>query len=175
MKNSFAPFMGIPFALLAAACGGKVDATGGGGAARVTIETQNFDVGDVTLRYAFGEGGYFRIEGNDAKHPDKECLPGLSGGLALYGDLPATITSVAELEGRELPFEFTGDGDEANLCFVGSNGLLGVEDGVVRFTAVGGDKVSFSFSGDFNVYDGAGGEPAATSASGTGEARALHD
>ena len=118
-----------------------------------------------------GDGGYFRIEGDDAAHPDEDCLPGLGGGLALYGDLPSDVTSVADLAGRELPFEFSGDGDDFNLCFVGSNGLLGVENGTVRFTAVDGKTVSFSFTGDFIRYDGEGGEsPGTISASGAGTA-----
>ena len=109
--------------------------------------------------------------GDGAAHPEEDCLPGLGAGLALYGDLPSDVTSVADLAGRELPFEFSGDGDDFNLCFVGSNGLLGVENGTVRFTAVDGKTVSFSFTGDFIRYDGEGGEsPGTISASGAGTA-----
>jgi hypothetical protein len=72
-------------------------------------------------------------------------------------------------EGNELPFEFSGDGDDANLCFVESNGLFGVKAGTVRFTSVDGNKVTFAFSGSFSIYDGQGGESAApVDASGTG-------
>jgi hypothetical protein len=56
------------------------------------------------------------------------------------------------------------------LCFVGSNGLLGVQQGTVRFT-VNGDQVAFTFSGRFITYDGEGGESAsAINASGSGTA-----
>lgn len=159
-------------ALLSAACASA--GSGGGatasGSATATIGTQTFAVSQVELSFEPGEDGWFRIEGNDAANREKDCVPGLSGGLALYGDLPAGVASIADLNGKELPFEFTGDGDDANLCFVGSNGLLGVETGTVRFTAVDGDTVSFSFSGSFKVYDGEGGEstePVRASGSGT--------
>ena len=69
-----------------------------------------------------------------------------------------------------MPFEFPGDGDNHNLCFVGSNGRLGVERGTVRFTVVDRTKVSFSFSGSF-IYDGSGGQSRSeVSASGSGTA-----
>jgi hypothetical protein len=175
MKKALFSLMGIMFTLFAIACGETVETKGGGGTAQVTIAGQTFDVRNVTLSYAFGEDGYFRVEGDDAAHPDQDCLPGLESGVKLYGDLPATITSLSDLKDRELPIEFTGDGDDANLCFTGSNGLLGVDAGMLRFTAVDGDKTSFSFSGDFIVYDGKGGESAAIPASGSGTARALTD
>jgi hypothetical protein len=106
-----------------------------------------------------------------AAHPEDDCLPGLGGGMALYGDLPFEVTTRADLAGRELPFEFSGDGDDFNLCFVGSQGLLGVEQGTVKFAAVEGDRVTFSFSGRFVRYDGEGGESATpVSASGSGTA-----
>ena len=98
--------------------------------------------------------------------------PGLGGGLALYGDLPADVRTVSDLAGREIPFEFSGDGDDFNLCFVGSSGLLGVERGTVRFASVDGTSVTFAFTGDFVRYDGEGGESVGTiSASGSGTAR----
>jgi hypothetical protein len=54
---------------------------------------------------------------------------------------------------------------------VGSNGPLGVENGTVRFTAVNGKTVSFSFTGDFIRYDGEGGaSPGTIAASGAGTA-----
>ena len=130
---------------------------------------------NVRLTIATEGEPYFRIEGDDAANPNEDCVPGLSGGLALYGDLPSTIASVADLSGKELPFEFSGDGDDANLCFVGSNGLFGVETGTVRFTAVDGNKVSFTFAGSFKVYDGSGGDAAApVDASGSGTAHAMN-
>jgi len=76
--------------------------------------------------------------------------------------LPSDVTSVADLAGRELPFEFSGDGDDFNLCFVGSQGLLGVERGTVRVTKVDGSTVPFSFAGDFVRDDGEGGESPGT-------------
>jgi hypothetical protein len=155
-------------------CGGASSSGSGGGSrsgqATVTIGGKSFAVGDVLMSYETGDGGYFRIEGSDAAHPSQDCLPGLGGGLAIYGDLPAEITSVAQLSGQELPFEFSGDGDDFNLCFVGSNGLLGVERGTVRFT-VNGNQVTFTFSGRFTTYDGEGGKSASpVDASGSGSA-----
>jgi hypothetical protein len=77
----------------------------------------------------------------------------------------------AGLAGQELPFECSGDGDDANLCFVGSNGFLGVETGTVRLTAVDAATVTFTFSSSFAVYDGQGGQsPTEIGASGSGTA-----
>jgi hypothetical protein len=71
------------------------------------------------------------------------------------------VTSLADLAGQVLPFEFSGEGDDAKLCFVGSNGLLGVE------------KVTFSFSGSVVSYDGKGGQSSSeVNASGSGIAHA---
>lgn len=151
-------------------CGGARGGGSGSGKADVTIGDKTFAVSNVLFTYHVGEGAFFRIEGDDAAHPDDDCLPGLGGGIALYGDIPSDVTSVNQLSGRELPFEFTGDGDDFNLCFVGSNGLLGVEQGTVRFTT-NGDQLAFSFSGSFRTFDGEGGESSsATSASGSGTA-----
>ena len=159
-------------AVLLAACGStESGGAAAGGSATATIGNQTFAVSNVQLIFEPGDGGYFRIEGDDAAHPETDCLSGLDGGLALYGDVPAGVSSIDDLKGRQLPFEFTGDGDEANLCFVGSNGLLGVETGTVTFTAVDGNKVTFSFSGSFKVYDGEGGESSTpVNASGSGTA-----
>lgn len=171
MTRSLVPLLGGAIALSAAACGSTPATQDPGGKGTVTIADKTFQVNKVQLSYQVGEGGYFRIEGDDAAHPDGDCLPGLSSGLAIYGDLPEGVTSVADLNGRELPFEFSGDGDDRNLCFVGTNGLLGVERGTVRFTVVDSTKVSFSFSGSFAVYDGSGGRsPSEVSASGSGVA-----
>jgi hypothetical protein len=162
--------LGVALACVtAAACGGGPAAsTGGSGQANVTIGDKTFAVSNVSMTYETGDGGYFRIEGDDAAHPNQDCLPGLGGGLALYGDLPDDVTSAAQLSGKELPFEFSGDGDDFNLCFVGSNGLLGVQQGTVRFT-MNGNQVTFTFSGRFAIYDGQGGEStSAVSASGSG-------
>jgi len=153
-------------------CGGASanGARSGSGQATVAIGGKTFAVSNVLFTYHMGEGGYFRIEGDDAAHSNEDCLPGLGGGISLYGDMPSDVTSVAQLSGKELPFEFSGDGDDFNLCFVGSNGLLGVEQGTVRFT-INGDRLTFSFSGSFRTFDGQGGESStATSASGSGTA-----
>jgi hypothetical protein len=165
--------LGITLACIAGAgCGGGGGSrSSGSGQANVTIGDKAFAVNNVSFSYSAGEGGYFRIDGDDAAHPNQDCLPGLGGGIALYGDLPADVTSAAQLSGKELPLEFSGDGDDFNLCFVGSNGLLGVEQGTVRFT-VNGRQVSFTFSGRFKTYDGEGGESSATAtASGSSTTR----
>jgi len=170
MRGSLtASLLGVALACTASlGCGGSTTA-GGSGQASVTIGEKTFAVSHVSLTVDTGEGGYFRIEGDDAAHPNQDCLPGLGGGLALYGDLPAEVTSIADLAGKELPFEFTGDGDDFNLCFVGSNGLLGVEHGTVRFSA-SASQVAFTFSGRFVTYDGKGGESPSINASGSGSA-----
>ena len=173
MKSRCTPWLGLTLLLASAACGGSTESDGGGGTATVTIAGKAFNVSNVEMSFEPGEDGYFKIGGDDAANPDKDCVPGLAGGLSLYGGVPSTITSLEDFAGKELPFEFTGDGDDANLCFIGSNGLLGVEAGTVQFTAVAGDKVTFTFSGSFKVYDGQGGESAAAiDASGSGTARA---
>ena len=174
MSRAFATWLGTAVCLIAAACGGSVELDhAGGGLAKATIAGRSFDVNNVKITLQTGEDGYFRIEGDDAANPNKDCLPGLPGGLALYGDIPPTITSLADLKGQELGFEFSGDGDDANLCFVGSNGLLGVEKGTVQFTAVDGRRVTFAFSGSFTVYDGSGGESSTpVNATGAGTAQA---
>src|SRR5262245_23515755 len=142
----------------------------GGGTATVAIADTTYAVSKVSFHFETGEEAYFRIEGEDAAHPNDDCLPALGGGLALYGDLPDGVTSLADLSGKEAPFEFTGDGDDFNLCFVGTNGLLGVENGKVRFGKIEGTSVAFSFSGSFVRYDGKGGQsslPISASGSGT--------
>ena len=171
MRSSSALWIGFTLPLATAACGGTTE-TPARGTATVLIAGKSFEVSQVELTVESGENGFFRIEGDDAANREKDCLPGLPGRLALYGDLPPDIESAADLIDKELPFEFSGDGDDANLCFVGSNGLLGVKEGTVRFTAVDGSRVSFTFSGSFIVYDGQGGEsanPVVASGSGTAE------
>ena len=174
MKHAQTVLMLLTLATTAAGCGAGGSATEtAGGRATAAIDGTTFAVSDVKLSFQAGEDGYFRIEGRDGKHPDGDCLTGtaVGNGLALYGELPAGVTTVADLNGRELPFEFTGDGDDFNLCFVGSNGLLGVENGTVTFGAVTGTSVTFSFAGTFVRYDGEGGESAPNvRASGSGTA-----
>lgn len=170
MKNASALFFLVSVAAAGAACGGAAAEETAGGRATAAIDGTTFAVSDVKLTFQAGEDGYFRIEGRDAKNPDEDCLPGLGGGLALYGELPSSVSSLDDLEGRELPFEFTGDGDDFNLCFVGSEGLLGVDTGTVKFTGVSGSSVTFSFSGTFDRFDGEGGEAGNVRASGSGTA-----
>jgi len=163
--------MTVPALGCAAAGGSTLDE---GGTASAVVAGRTYAVDDVRFYAEFGDDGHFRVEGNDAANHEKDCLPGLGGGLALYGDVPGAAHSLADLAGKELPFEFTGDGDDFNLCFVGTNGLLGVEDGTVRITKVEGNKVSFTFTGDFIVYDGEGGESAPTRATGSGVAHGVN-
>jgi hypothetical protein len=167
MRTTLVRLAGLTLTILTGGCGGSPEPEGGG-TASVLIGDRTFKSSNVIFTYAIGEDAYFRIEGDDAAHPREDCVPGLAGVLALYGELPANISSLSDLNGRELPFEFSGDGDDANLCFVGSHGLLGVETGTVQFTAVEETKVSFSFSGTFGVYDGEGGRSPDISASGQG-------
>jgi hypothetical protein len=169
MKNT-----GVLLFLATLACagcgGGAATEEASGGRATAAIDGTTFAVSDVKLTFEPGEDGYFRIEGRDAEHPDDDCLPGLGGGLALYGELPSSVGSLADLRGRELPFEFSGDGDDFNLCFVGSDGLLGVETGTVKFSGVNESSVTFSFAGNFDRFDGEGGESGNVRASGSGTA-----
>jgi hypothetical protein len=144
----------------------------GSGSASVSIGGATYAVSEVELYFEPGQEGYFRIEGEDAAHPEQDCVMGLSGGLGLYGGVPPQVSSLADLAGQRLAIEFTGDGDDANLCFVGTDGLLGAENAWVRFESVEGDRVAFSFSGQFLSFDGRGErEPRAASASGSGTAR----
>jgi hypothetical protein len=171
MKKAGGLVLVVTVAAAGVACGGAAasDETAGG-RATAAIDGTTYEVSDVKLTFQAGEDGYFRIEGSDATHPEEDCLPGLGGGLALYGEVPASVKTVADLSGRELPFEFTGDGDDFNLCFVGSEGLLGVDSGTVKFTGVSGSSVTFSFSGTFDRFDGEGGESGNVRASGSGTA-----
>src|SRR5688572_25197519 len=171
MKKASALLLLVALASAGLACGGAAAEEGTpGGRATAVIDGTTYAVSDAKLTFQAGEDGYFRIEGRDEKHPEDDCLPGLGGGLALYGELPAGVKTVADLNGRELPFEFTGDGDDFNLCFVGSNGLLGVDTGTVTFSGVNGSSVTFSFAGTFDRFDGEGGETGNVRASGSGTA-----
>ena len=154
-----------------AGCGGAEAEEKPGGRATVAIEGTTYAVSDVKFAHQPGEGGYFRLEGDDARHVDDDCLPGVSSGLALYGDMPAGVNSPVELGDKEVAFEFSGDGDDHNLCFVGTKGLLGVEKGTVTFARVYGGAIAFRFSGEFKRYDGKGGVSESTvHASGSGTA-----
>ena len=63
------------------------------------------------------------------------------------------MQGAADLAGQRLRVDFTGDGDDANLCFVGMNGLAGAEEAWVTIDSVKGDRVSFTMSGTFTIYD----------------------
>ena len=170
MKNAGALALLVSVAAAGGACGGAAAEEAAGGRATAVVDGTSYAVSDVTLTFEAGEHGYFRIEGRDATHPEEDCLPGLGGGLALYGEIPSGVTTVADLSGRELPIEFTGDGDDFNLCFVGSEGLLGVNSGTVKFTGMRGSSVAFIFAGTFDRFDGEGGEEGRVRASGDGTA-----
>ncbi|HEV8397187.1 MAG TPA: hypothetical protein VGQ37_23050 [Vicinamibacterales bacterium] len=101
------------------------------------------------------------------RHVDEACLPEVIGG----GDPAWSVNSPVELSEKEVLFEFSRDGDDRNLCFVGSKGLLAVEKGTVKFGRVFGGAIAFTFTGDFKRFDGEGGESASTvHASGSGTA-----
>ena len=118
--------IGPLFALGVAACGGTTESTNGGTGV-ATIAGKDFQLSKLTLSFATGENAYFRIEGDDAANPDRDCLPGLGGGIALYGDLPADVTVAPQLVGRDLPIEFTGDGDDFKpLRYAGDAKFKGV-------------------------------------------------
>ena len=70
--------------------------------------------------------------------------------------------------------EFSGDGDDANFCFVGMGGLAGAEDAWVTIDAVDGDSVSFTVDGTFKIYD-ATGEGPSTRATAAGSAIVRRD
>jgi len=146
----------IGFALLlAAGCGGS-DEAAGWTRAEATIDGATYPVDDVSMEMEFGEGGYYNISGT-SRDDEEDCVPGLGSGMMLYGPLPASATSTADLIGARMPLEFSGDGDDANLCFVGTEGLLGASDAWVTIRSVLDDRVEFEMSGEFVLYDGEGG------------------
>ncbi|HEV8701768.1 MAG TPA: hypothetical protein VGV60_10905 [Candidatus Polarisedimenticolia bacterium] len=166
MRFANAPILIVALASLAAACSASVSSgSGSGGFARVSLDGTSYEVRDVSMTLERGEDAWFRIEGEPATHPDEDCVPGLDGGLGLYGDLPSSVRGTADLAGKRLKIDFTGDGDDANFCFVGMGGLAGAEEAWVTIDSVDGDRVSFSMTGTFRIYDENGQGPlkAATS------------
>jgi hypothetical protein len=160
---------GLVLAVLAASCSGG-SSTGGSGSAdaRVSLDGSTYGVRDVSLTLATGEDAWFRIEGEPATDSGRDCAEGLSGGMGLYGDLPASVKDPADLVGKRLRVDFTGDGDDANFCFAGMGGLAGAEDAWVRIDSVDGDRVTFSMTGTFKIYDENGDGPVkSASAAGT--------
>ena len=170
MKSGLVAGLLAPLALVAA-CGGATAVERPGSRATVAIDGASYAVSEVKFAYHPGEHGYFRIEGHDARHAGEDCVPGVRSGLALHGDLPSGVNSPVELSEKEVPFEFSGDGHDHNLCFAGSMGLLGVKKGTVTFGRVYGGAIAFTFLGEFKRYDGEGGESEFTvHASGSGTA-----
>ena len=161
--NRLGPALAISVVALATGCSGT-SATGnveGGGTveAEVSLEGKTYLLRDVSLTLETGEDPWFRLEGRPIAHPNEDCVTGLSGGLGLYADLPASVHEPADLLGKRLKVEFSGDGDDANFCFVGMGGLAGAEDAWVTITAVNDERVTFSMSGTFRIYDEKGDGP----------------
>lgn len=166
MRLANASVLIVALASLAAACSGPGSSgSGSGGFARVSLDGASYEVRDVSITIEPGEDAWFRIEGEPAAHPDEDCVPGLGGGLGLYGDLPSSVRGKADLAGKRLKIDFTGDGDDASFCFVGMGGLAGAEEAWVTIDSVDGDRVSFSMTGTFKIYDGSGEGPVKTASS----------
>ena len=156
-KSAFA----LVLASFGVACSGSPGAPAGG-TARVSLDDKTYEVRDVAITIEPGEEAWFRIEGEPVAHPKDDCVPGLGGGLGLYGDLPTSVRKPIDLLGTPLRVDFTGDGDDANFCFVGMGGLAGAEDAWVTIESVSGNQVTFSMAGTFKVYDENGEGPVKT-------------
>ena len=159
----------IAIVLLVGGCSGSdaVDSARGG-AARVALDGAPFEVRDVAMTLETGEDRWFHIDGEPAKNTTEECAHGMVAGLGLYGDLPASVHSPADLVGQRMRVDFTGDGDDANFCFTGMGGLAGAEEAWVTIQSVSEDRVTFSMTGTFKIYDENGEGPIRTAtASGT--------
>ena len=160
MRFANATVLTVALAALVAACSGSAPSgSGPGGFARVSLDGASYEVRDVTISIEPGEDAWFRIEGEPAARPDEDCVPGLGGGLGLYGDLPASVRGTSDLAGRRLKIDFTGDGDDANFCFVGMGGLAGAEEAWITIDSVDGDRIAFSMTGTFRIYDENGDGP----------------
>jgi hypothetical protein len=160
MRSTNAALLTLSLLLLATGCSGsESSASGGGGSARVSLDGVSYEVRDVSIVVEPGEDGYFRIEGEPVANPNRDCISGLSSGLNLYGDLPSSVHRPADLVGKRLKVDFTGDGDETNFCFVGMEGLAGAEDAWVTIESVNGNQVTFSMSGTFKIFDEEGEGP----------------
>jgi len=127
---------------------GKSWATG-----EVTIDGERYAVLGVGLELQAGEDGYYSLHAEPSAGIDEDCLPGLASGMSLYGSIPPSVKRVEDLAGQRLPVEFSGDGDDANLCFVGTNGLLGAREAWVTIEAIDGNRARFRMSGEFELYD----------------------
>ncbi len=143
----------IAFGALLVGCGDDAEGAAPDWAeASVSIGDGQYQVDDVVLALAYGEDGFFNLSGSPVEHPEEDCVIGLSGGMNLYGDIPP-VAEVAELVGQQLIVEFSGDGDDANLCFVGTEGLLGAEAAALTIHSVAGDRAEFTMTGRFLRYD----------------------
>ena len=151
-------------ALTLGACSSSSASRTAAGSATISVNGKSYKVGDVTMSMQTGEDGWFRIDGEALPKTDEDCVPGLSAGLSLYGDLPDSVGKPLDLIGKKLRVDFTGDGDEANFCFAGMGGLAGAESAWVTFDSVSGNRVTFSLDGTFKIYDENGEGPVATAA-----------
>lgn len=153
----------LVLAALATACSEPAaSGSGGSGTARVALDGATYEVRNVTMTIAPGEDAWFQLGGDPALNSEEDCVPGLGGGLGLYGELPGSVRRKDDLAGKRLRVEFTGDGDDANFCFVGMGGLAGAEDAWLTIDSVRGDRVTFSMSGTFRIYDENGEGPIRT-------------
>lgn len=155
-------FAAAGLAALAMSCSGDRGGSVATGTASVSLNGATYKVGEVALVLETGSDGWFRIEGEALPKTDDDCVPGLTAGLALYGDLPASVHKPLDLVGKRLRVDFSGDGDDANFCFAGMGGLAGAEEAWVSFDSVTGNRVTFSMDGSFRIYDENGEGPVAT-------------
>ena len=150
----------VALTLLAAGCAGSgTGEAGTAGKASVSLDGATYAVHEVSFELGGDDTPWFRIDGAPAVNDAEDCVPGLGGGFGFYGDLPPGVRKPADLPGKRLKVEFSGDGDDANFCFVGMDGLAGAEDAWVTIDAVDGDRVRFSMDGTFKIYDGNGNGP----------------
>lgn len=145
--------------IVTAACTAPSPSTGGAaGTATLDLDGTTYRIDDLEMVLEPGEEPWYRIEGSEAGRHEEDCLVGLGGGLGLYGDLPRSVGKAADLVGERLRVDFSGDGDDRNFCFAGMDGLAGAEEAWVTIESVTGDRVTFSMSGTFTIYDQQGGE-----------------
>src|SRR5262245_13668775 len=159
VMSRFAPLLALSVSLACAACSGSKTSSVAGGSAKLQVDATTYELHDVVMSIETGESPWFRIDGEPVAHPKEDCVPGLGGGMGLYGELPSAVKRPADLVGERLRVEFSGDGDDANFCFVGMGGLAGAEDAWVTITSVTDGRVAFSMSGSFKVYDERGEGP----------------